>query len=90
MGGSSKIKFYQRVALTRDLPQHNLCEGDVAVVVEHLPRTPETNGEDGYALEVYNAVGETVAVVTVPVSTEKPLSQGEILRVRTLRPTGRH
>jgi Domain of unknown function (DUF4926) len=87
---SLKIKLYQRVALTRDLPQHNLCEGDVAVVVEHLPRTPETKGEDGYALEVYNAVGETIAVVMVPVSAVKPLSQDEILQVRTLRSTGQH
>jgi hypothetical protein len=87
---SLKIKLYQRVALTRDLPQHNLCEGDVAIVVEHLPRTPETKGEDGYALEVYNAVGETIAVVMVPVSAVKPLSQDEILQVRTLRSTGQH
>jgi hypothetical protein len=87
---SSKIKLYQRVALTRDLPQQNLCEGDVAVVVEYLPRTPETKGEDGYALEVYNAVGETIAVVMVPVSAVKPLSQDEILQVRTLRSTGQH
>jgi Domain of unknown function (DUF4926) len=76
---SSKIKLYQRVALTRDHPQHNLREGDVAVVVEHLPRTPETKGEDGHALEVYNAVGETIAVVMVPMSAVKPLSQDEIL-----------
>ena len=62
----------------------------MAVVVEHLPRTPETKGEDGYALEVYNAVGETIAVVIVPVSAVKPLSQDEILQVRTLRPTGQH
>jgi Domain of unknown function (DUF4926) len=87
---SLKIKLYQRVALTRDLPQHNLCEGDVAIVVEHLPRTPETKGEDGYALEVYNAVGETIAVVMVPVSAVKPLSQDEILQVRTLHPTSQH
>ena len=29
-----KIKLYQRVALTRDIPEHNLYKGDVAVVVE--------------------------------------------------------
>jgi uncharacterized protein DUF4926 len=90
VGESSKIKLYQRVALTRDLPQHNLCGGDVAVVVEHLPQTPETKGEDGYALEVYNAIGETTAVVMVPASAVKPLSQDEILQVRTLHPTGQH
>lgn len=79
---ASKVKLYRRVSLTKDIPQHNLRAGDVAVVVEHLPRTPETKGGNGYALEVYNAVGETIAVVMVPMSAVKPLSQDEILKVR--------
>ena len=55
------IELYQRVALTRDLPEHNLCKGDVAVVVEHLPGTLASGGEAGYALEVFNAVGGSQA-----------------------------
>ena len=80
----AKIALYQRVALARELPEHNLCKGDVAVVVEYLPGTSESGGEDGYALEVFNAVGETIAVVMVPVSTVKPLTEYEILQVRPL------
>ena len=82
----AKIKLYQRVALTRDIPQYNLCADDVAIVVEHLPATPATDGEDGYALEVYNAVGETIAVIMVPASAVKPLTENEILQVRPLSP----
>lgn len=78
----AKIALYQRVALTRELPEHNLCKGDVAVVVEYLPGTSASGGEDGYALEVFNAVGETIAVVMVPVSAVKPLTEHEILQVR--------
>jgi Domain of unknown function (DUF4926) len=78
------IELYQRVALTRDLPEHNLCKGDVAVVVEHLPGTLASGGEDGYALEVFNAVGETITVIMVPVSAVKPLTEHEILQVRPL------
>ena len=77
------IELYQRVALTRDLPEHNLCKGDVAVVVEHLPGTL-ASGEAGYALEVFNAVGETMTVIMVPVSAVKPLTEHEILQVRPL------
>ncbi|MGH8064017.1 MAG: DUF4926 domain-containing protein [Candidatus Entotheonellia bacterium] len=84
------IKLYQRVALTHDLPQHNLCEGDVAIVVEHLPGTLATGGEDGYALEVCNAVGETIAVVMVPASAVKPLTEHEILQVRPLSSARQH
>jgi hypothetical protein len=85
----AKFELYQRVALTRDLPEHNLCKGDVAVVVEHLPGTSASGGEDGYALEVFNAVGETIAVVMVPISAVKPLTENEILQVRPLSVTER-
>jgi hypothetical protein len=60
------IKLYQRVALVTDLPTHGLRKGDVAFVVEHLPSISTTGDEEGYALEVFNAVGETIAVVIVP------------------------
>ena len=78
------IPLYQRIALAHDLPEHNLCKGDVAVVVEHLPVTAATGGEDGYALEVFNALGETIAVVMVPASAVKPLTEDEILQARPL------
>jgi Domain of unknown function (DUF4926) len=81
---SPTIRLYQRVALTTDLPTHSLYKGDVAVVVEHLPGTPATGDEDGYALEVFNAVGETIAVVMVPASAVQPLTENEIFQVRPL------
>ena len=80
----AKIELYQRVALTREIPEHNLCKGDVAGVVEHVPRTLASGGEVGYALEVFNAVGETITVIMVPVSAVKPLTEHEILQVRPL------
>jgi Domain of unknown function (DUF4926) len=79
-----KIALYQRIALTRSLPEHNLCKGDVAVMVEYLPWTSASGGEDGYALEVFNAVGETIAVVMVPVSAVKPLRSTRSSQVRPL------
>jgi ABC-type phosphate transport system permease subunit len=39
---------------------------------------------EGLALEVYNAVGETIAVVMVSVSAVKPLTENELLQVRPL------
>ena len=83
----AKIELYQRVALTRDLPEHNLCKGDVAVMVEYLPGTSASGGENGYALEIFNAVGETIAVVMVPVSAVQPLTENEIFQVRPLSVT---
>ena len=77
-----KYELFTRVALNADLPEHRLRSGDVATVVEfHLGRPGQ---EPGYSLEVFNAVGETVAVVTVRESQIEPLTSNELLHVRAL------
>ena len=43
--------------------------------------------EDGYSLEVFNAVGDTIAVVAVPESRIEPLTENEVFSVRS-RATG--
>src|SRR3989442_25099 len=50
--------------------------------VEYHPGRP--GQEPGYTLEVFNAVGETVAVVTVRQSQIEPLKSNEVLHVRPL------
>jgi len=77
-----KYELYTRVALGVDLPEEGLRRGDVATLVEHHPGRP--GQEDGYSLEVFNAVGETVAVVTVRESQIVPLTAKEVLHARPL------
>ena len=55
-----KFELYTRIALTEDLPKYQLCQGDIATIVEYHP---VKNGEDGYSLEIFNAIGETIAVI---------------------------
>jgi len=76
-----KYQLYEDVVLLSDLPGKGLRRGDVATVVEHHPRP---DGEDGYSLEVFNALGDTIAVVTVPESAIGLLSADEVLSVRSL------
>lgn len=45
---------------------------------------PVANGEDGYSLEVFNAVGETIAVLVVSESQIEPLMNNEVLHIRVL------
>ena len=78
------MDLFSEVALTRDLPEQRLCRGDVATLVEKLPATEASGGEEGYVLEVFSAIGETIAVVTVPVSAVQPLQADEVLSVRPL------
>ena len=69
------------MALAQDIPEKGLKQGDVATIVEHHP---VSEGEDGYSLEVFNALGETIAVITVPASAIQALSANAILHVRLL------
>ena len=56
----------------------------MATIVEHLPAK---DGESGYALEVFNAIGETIAVIMVPESAVEPLTADKIPSVRPLAKT---
>ncbi len=77
-----KFEMFSRVALKTDVPENGLRRGDVVTIVEHHQGRP--GQEPGYSLEVFNAVGETVAVITLRESQIEPLSAKEILHVRPL------
>ena len=77
-----KIDLFTEVALRHDLPAAGLCRGDIATLIDYLPATLASGGEEGCILEVFNAIGESIAVVTVPVSTIEPLQASEVLSVR--------
>ena len=77
-----KHDLFIRVALTADLPDKHLRRGDVATIVESHPGRP--GQEPGYSLEVFNAVGDSVAVVTVRESQIEPLTANELLSVRPM------
>lgn len=75
-----KYPLYSRIALAEDFPPENLRRGDVATIIEHYEGRP--GQETGYELEVFNAVGETLAVITVRESQIEALRDDEILSVR--------
>ena len=81
-----KLELFQEVALAQDFPEHQLRAGDVATLVDFVPHP--SGGEDGCVLEVFNAVGKSIAVITAPMSAIEALSPDEILTVRSLAPTG--
>jgi hypothetical protein len=75
------IELFSKVALKIDLVDYHLQKGDVAVIIE---KHPEVNGITGVTLEVFNALGETIAVPTILESQIEPLNSNEILHVRPL------
>jgi hypothetical protein len=80
------LELYKQVALTRDVPEKNLYRGDVAVLVDFIEHP--SGGEQGAILEVFNALGESINVVTVPISAIEPLRADYVPSVRLLEKTG--
>jgi len=74
--------LFTRVALRKDFPEYGLYSGDVATIVDM--HEGEQGQETGYSLEVFNAVGETIAVLVVEESKIEPVKKNEIFHVRRL------
>ena len=72
------INELDTVALTRDVAEHGLKNGDVGAVVHRY--------KDGEAFEVefVTAEGRTVAVLTLTGQDIRPLGERDILHVREL------
>ncbi len=64
------------VVLKRDLPEHGLCQGDLAVVVE-------TYDPDGIEVEFVAPSGETRAVVTLKLRDVRAVTTEDIVSVRS-------
>ena len=58
------IALYNRVIVTKHIPEENLFPGDVGTVVEEY-RDPQDK-VIGYELELFSADGHTLAVSSVP------------------------
>ncbi|MFQ4138838.1 DUF4926 domain-containing protein [Nodosilinea sp. PGN35] len=79
------IPLYSRISLNRDFPDYNLKQGDIATFVDTVP---DPDGiEEGYILEIFNALGDSIDVVTVPKSAISPLRFDKILSVRSFAST---
>ena len=77
-----RIELYKEVALTKDIPAENLKKGDVATLVEIV--THPSGGEDGAVLELFNALGESIAVTVVPLSAIASLRADQMPAVRPI------
>jgi len=76
-----KYELFGEVVLNKDIPEKKLKKGDLATVVEYHP---VSEGEDGYSLEIFNVLGDTIAVITVEESAIESLTINEVFSVREL------
>jgi crotonobetainyl-CoA:carnitine CoA-transferase CaiB-like acyl-CoA transferase len=74
------MELYQRVSLIENIERYGLKKGDVATLVDFVDH-PQA-GEKGCVLEIINALGDTIDVITLPCSSVELLKSDEILSVR--------
>ncbi|MDZ4768595.1 MAG: DUF4926 domain-containing protein [Chloroflexota bacterium] len=60
------LQLYKQVMLIRDVPNAHLSSGDIATLVDFIDHP--LGGEQGVVLEVFTVLGESIDVVTVPIS----------------------
>ena len=79
------LELFSEVTLTQNIDEYNLKVGDVATLVDFVPHP---NGkENGCILEIFNAVGESINVVTVSKCAIQPLQANQMLTTRLLSAT---
>lgn len=69
--------LFSQVALTEDLPDYALKEGDIATVVEYYPM-PEGD-DDGYSLEGFDVPNVTVEVTASQICSVQQQRKEETL-----------
>jgi hypothetical protein len=75
------LELYTDAVLTCDVPEHRLKRGDIVKLVDqHIA----PDGTEGYSIEVFNALGDTIAVTAVPSTALEPLREDEILCARLM------
>ena len=75
------LALYSVAVLTRDVSEHRLKRGDIVKLVDHHVAPAGTRG---YSIEVFNAVGDTIAVTAVSNTALEPLREDEILCARSI------
>lgn len=74
----ASLKEHKRAILTVDLPEHQLCAGDVGTIV-HI-----YNNGAAYEVEFFTVDSKTFDVITVNAEQLRPVGSGEMVHARPL------
>jgi hypothetical protein len=72
-----KLELFKEAVITRDIPEEHIEKGDLVMVIDYLD-----DPEPGYMLEIFDALGKSISVVSVPEADVESLHDGERLQVR--------
>ena len=77
--------LYSDVILLRDMPEEGLSVGDIGTVID---RHDVAGLEMGYSVEFFDMLGNTVAIVTLPMSCFRLPSSADRPTVRLMANVG--
>lgn len=78
-----KHKLYTEIYFNQNIDKFSIRKGDIGTIVDYFPTIDESQ-PDGYCIEVFDAYGNTINVVTVDESKISAIKQNSVLSVREL------
>jgi hypothetical protein len=78
-----KYKLYTEIYFNQNIDKYSIRKGDIGTIVDYLPSIDESK-PDGYCIEVFDAYGDTINLVTVDESKISFIKQNSVLAVREL------
>lgn len=81
-----KFPLYSEIALAENLPKYGFCKGDVGTIVEYYEGS--AGNEPGYSVEIFNAIGDVIKVITVAESKLLSLNSRSVLNMREVAVIG--
>ncbi len=78
-----KYKLYSEVVFNQDINEHHIKKGDIATIIDIHCQNEKIN-EPGYTLEIFDGIGNTLNVVTVPESKIEKIKANDILTTRKI------
>jgi hypothetical protein len=76
-----KFDLYSEILFNQDISEYSIKKGDIGTLVEYYPSN-HINIENGYSVEIFDAYGDTLKVVTVSESKISCIKHNSVLSVR--------
>ena len=78
-----KFKLYANVALNEDIPKSVFKKGDIGTLIDIFEPNQNTI-ENGYAIEMFNALGDSLDALVLRESQIHPISEDSVMNERLL------
>jgi hypothetical protein len=76
-----RFDLYTEICFNQNIDEYSIQKGDIGTIVEYCPSNNKIFS-DGYSIEIFDAYGDTIKVVTVDESKLSLIRHNSVLSVR--------